>query len=174
HIGRAAVAELHVNEGHTYVESIAAGEQVYFGLGIRVAPVSSIDDRGDPETIQAVDGVDQRAHLFVESRLRDHGLQGDEGERVAMDDARMVSMVIQFELRARQLWKPLGTHAEYFHRLLVHEGAVVGVLNDQGAVWHGLTQFARGGEAIFLELVGGPASYHLDPVSLGRSFGLLA
>src|SRR5690554_4525438 len=94
HVHWGAVTELHVHEGHAHVKAIVAGKHIYGGLGVRVAPVASINDRGNPETIETVDGMDQRAHLFIERRLRDHSLHGDKREGVAMDYTRVVSLVV--------------------------------------------------------------------------------
>src|SRR5690606_17702817 len=105
HIHWAAVAELHVHEGHAHVEAVVAGKDVYGRLGVRVAPVASINDRGNPETIKTVDGMDQRAHLLIERGLRNHGLHGDKGEGVAMDYTRVVSLVVLLELSTWQFWK---------------------------------------------------------------------
>src|SRR5690606_19446565 len=173
HIHWAAVAELHVHEGHAHVEAVVAGKDVYGRLGVSVASVTSMNDRDNSKTSETVDGMDQRAHLFIERRLRNHGLHGDKGEGVAMDYTRVVSLVVLLELSAWKLWKPIGAHAECLHRQLIYEGAVVGVLHDQRAVGHSLTQFAHGGEAILFELVRGPPSNHLDPVALRRSLCLL-
>jgi hypothetical protein len=91
-----------------------------------------------PNRFRRVDRVDQRAHLLIEGGLRDHGLQRDEGEGVAVDDARVLPLGRPSRTRCREVGKPVGADAECFHRLLVQEGAVVGVLHDQGPVRHRL------------------------------------
>lgn len=176
HIEIGAFAELDVHEGHADVETVVAGEGIHGleGFGIAAEPRAGIDDGRDPDAVHAVHRLHQRTDFLVKAELGNHGFQGDEGERIALDDAGVAALRILFQLRARQVGEFVGAGAECIERLLVEESTVVGVLHDQGAVGDGLAQLVHGGEALFLELVGGPAADHFDPVAFRGALGLLA
>jgi hypothetical protein len=70
-VDHACAAELHVDEGQAKIEAMVAHQDLGRRVGFGIPPAATVDHRGNPETIQVLDRVDERARPLVEGRLRD-------------------------------------------------------------------------------------------------------